>query len=399
MKDWVDRLLDRPAVAHAMSANTRFGERLGSQFAAGVTYFSVLSLVPILMFTFSGLGLTLTVLRPELLDQLKQFIDDQLGTGDLAETLTKVIDQALSNWQSVTIVAFFTAGYSGSNWAGNLKRAVRVMWSDTFEQAITKKNFFLELGTNLLIFLGLITSIGIGLGISAIGSTFSAQLIEWLGWQDVPGIGPLIRVLAVVGTFIACWLLFAFLFVVLPNQPVAPRTWLIGTLIGALGVTALQSVAGILIRMMSGNVSAAIFGNVIVIMLVFNVLATIILMTASWVGTERVWREERQDRREERARARIHSPEPGLELDTPAPVQVSPTPIGPTVRFAGRRSIDELRQIPDELPQPDPDTYVRQDVARRGMSVNLKLGYGVGAATGLGLGAGIVSLWRRLRRH
>lgn len=400
MKDWIARTIDRPVVAHAMSANTRYGQRLGAQFAAGVTYFSVLSLIPILMLTFSTLGLTLTVLRPDMLDQLKSYIDEQLGdANDLAAALTSVIDQALSNWQSIGIAALFTAAYSGSKWAGNLKSAVRVMWSETFEDAIEKKNFVIELGVNLLIFLGLITCIGVGLGVSSIGTSFSTQVIAWLGWQDVPGIEPLVRIVAVLGTFVACWLLFAFLFIVMPNEPAAPRTWLFGTLIGALGATVLQSLVGILVRLMSGNVSAAIFGNIIIFMLLFNVLATLILMTASWVGTEKVWRGERADRRAERARALLNSPDPTQFIDVPASTVVAATPIGPTMRFAGRHNADELREPVTRVPEPDPDAYVRQGVARRGMQTNLAVGYGIGTATGLGLGALLISLLSRFSKR
>lgn len=396
MPAWLNRIIDRPVVSHLLSANKRYGERLGSQFAAGVAYYSVLSLIPVLMFTFSILGLTLTVLRPEMLDSLKLTIHDELGTNELAASLTSVIDSSLSNWRSVGIVALITAAYSGSRWAGTLKRSVRVMWAEDFEEAIEKKNFFLELGINLVIFLGLITCVGIGLGVSAVGSGFSEQVIEWLGWQDVPGIGPLVRLVAILGTFVACWILFAFLFIVMPNDPVAPRVWLLGTVLGAVATTVLQSLAGLLLNILSGNVSAAIFGNVILLMLVFNILATIILMSAAWVGTAPVWRTERADRRAERERARLNVPQARPDLELPASTVVAPSPIGPVERFAGLRTAEELRVPLEEAPAPDPDAYIRQDIARHGMKANLLIGYSVGAGTGLGLGALIVAGLKRL---
>ena len=39
-----------PSVAHIIRAVDRFNDRLGSQFGAAITYFSFLSLIPILMF-------------------------------------------------------------------------------------------------------------------------------------------------------------------------------------------------------------------------------------------------------------------------------------------------------------------------------------------------------------
>ncbi len=101
MKDWIEKVTAHPVVAHGMAAMDRYNKRLGPQFAAGVTYFSVLSMVPILMFAFSMLGLTLTVLRPDLMDQVKDVIDAELGTSNLAKSLGAVVDDAFSNWASV----------------------------------------------------------------------------------------------------------------------------------------------------------------------------------------------------------------------------------------------------------------------------------------------------------
>lgn len=42
MKDWLTRLRRRPLIAHLERAAVRFNDRLGLQFAAAITYFSVL---------------------------------------------------------------------------------------------------------------------------------------------------------------------------------------------------------------------------------------------------------------------------------------------------------------------------------------------------------------------
>ena len=39
-----------PAVAHVLRMNTRYATRLGNQFAGAITYFSLLAMVPIIMF-------------------------------------------------------------------------------------------------------------------------------------------------------------------------------------------------------------------------------------------------------------------------------------------------------------------------------------------------------------
>ena len=62
----LDKLKAKPWVAHLIRAAERFTNRLGSQFAAAVTYFSVLAMVPLLLLAFSILGFVLTVLHPEV---------------------------------------------------------------------------------------------------------------------------------------------------------------------------------------------------------------------------------------------------------------------------------------------------------------------------------------------
>lgn len=397
MKQWIERIKRHPVVAHALCAVERFNERLGPQFAGSITYFSVLSVVPILMFVFASIGMTLTVFRPELLTELTELIHETLGAGPLGEAepgedsfatqLADVITRALLNWRGLGVVAIVTAGYAGTRWAGNLKAAVRVMWSSEFEDAARKKNFVAELGGNLLIFLGLVTTLFLGMGIASVGGTFSEQIIQWLGWDAIPGISFLVQFSALLMTFLAGWVMFAFLFMVLPNEPAAPRPWLIGTLVGALGVTVLQSVAGRVLGLLSSNASAAAFGSTIVIMLLFNMLAMFILFTAAWVGTEGSWREELAAADGDPAeRATAASLAPGEAVD-------GELPSAPPIQDA----------YPDdpypwgELPQLSKEETVRQDVAARGMRVNLGIGYGLGAATGMGVGALLIGAVRRIR--
>lgn len=392
MKERIEKIMKKPVVAHAMAANERYIIRMGPQFAGAITYFSVLSMLPMLMFAFAMLGMTLTVFRPDLLVQIKTSIDDFIGDTALADSVGVVVTQAFQNWRSLTTVAILTAAYSGSMWAGNLKRAVRVMWSENASDAVPRANFFLELLRNLMIFLGLLLCLMLGLGIASIGSTFSHYLIEWLGWEQIPGIGLLWQAVALLLSFITGWILFAFIFVVLPHQPVRPKYWLLGTLLGALAVTLLQAVAGRLVGVFSNNPTASVFGPVIIMMLVFNLLATIILMVAAWVGTEQTWAADLARKDAEQAQQAQQAQRPQVE----EPGEPAAEAVGAPSRWAATRTAEELRDPATGLPEISSETTVRQDVAARGMRVNWGLGYGIGAATGLGLGALIAGGLRKL---
>lgn len=422
MKERIEALVRRPAVAHILAALDRYNKRLGPQFAAAVTYFSVLSLVPILMFAFAMLGLTLTVLRPDLLDMVKDMVfstlgetpglDEGAGGGSLATKIVGIINNSLANWQGIAVVAFLTAAYSGSNWIGKLKKAFRAMWRDKFSEASETKNFFLELVENLFIFFGLLLSFLLAFTVTGAGGAFSDWVIGWLNLEHVPGIELLLRISSIALVLIASWLLFAFLFMVLPGEGAPVKVWLIGTIAGAVLVTALQQVAGLLIGIFSGNNAASVFGPVIIIMLLFNLLATIILMVAAWVGTEDTWPEwQRAKDRAKQTGAEEADELSGLDPETEPiakPVDEADSPRSRAEqirleRWAARKPLDELRAVnfdPENPPaQPEEIPSVPQDVAARSVKASLGIGWGVGAATGMGIGAAVAALLGKLTRR
>ena len=57
VKDTIAAIMKRPGIAHLLRAHTRFTRRLGNHFAASITYFTVLAIVPVIAFAFAVLGL------------------------------------------------------------------------------------------------------------------------------------------------------------------------------------------------------------------------------------------------------------------------------------------------------------------------------------------------------
>jgi len=386
-----EKFSDTDVVAHLLAAADRYGKRLGPAFAGAITYFSVLSMVPILMLSVAGLGMVLTVLRPDLLQSIQAQITellgditvaDQQGDESLGDQLGRLLEQWLMNWRSLSAIALLTAAYSGSNWGGNLKRAVRVMWCDRMADAAERKNFVVELFVNLLIFIGLWLCVIAGISVAQAGSSLSTQLINLFGWNDVWGISGWLRIISIVLTFLVSLILFAFLFLVLPNQPASRRARLIGIVAGGLALTVMQQLAGTLSGMMSGQRTASVFGPIIVLMLLLNVLASIILVIAAWIGTDRTWPQFRAKLREERVQGTMHEFAFDEDLDD--------EPVLPD-RVAAAVPLGSIRDAAF-VPEPDPSVSVRQDVASKAVKVGTSVGYTLGAATGLGLGAIVITV-------
>ncbi|MFP5415460.1 MAG: YihY/virulence factor BrkB family protein [Actinomycetes bacterium] len=286
MAEWIEKLKSTPWVAHVLEAMERFGTRLGAQFAAAITYFSVLSIVPVLMVAFAALGLTLTVFVPDVLDQVKAWITDAVsGRGDLGDQLTAAIDQAFGSWQAVGIVGLLSAMWSGANWVNNIRSAVRGMMRPDFDMTQAKSNIVVQTLKNLAILFGLFILVALTMAMTTIATTARDLVRLLLGLDRVPTADALLAVVPLVGTLLAGFAMFAFLFRVFPERKVPLKVLLVGAVIGAVGMAALQYAAGLLVSVFAGNAAAAVFGSVIVVMLYFNLFATLILIVAAWIGT------------------------------------------------------------------------------------------------------------------
>lgn len=376
MKEFINNLMKKPAVSHLMAAIERFGNRLGSQFASAITYFSVLALVPIIMFAFAMLGMTLTVLRPDLFDTVKTEITSLVGSDDFGKKIGDLITGFLEGWRGIGVVALLLALYAGSNWIGNLRSAIRSQWRDEWPELPKKTNFFLTVLSNIVIFLGMLVLILVGVALAIFATSLNEQVFAWLGLAEAPVTRLFLRILAPLLNLVVSWLLVMFLFLTLPGERAGKRDFLIGTFGAALGITVLQQLAGFITGFFANNRGAALFGPVIIVMLFLNLLATIIMFAASWIGTADL---------DEKQKARTR-------------------PVGPVVIALSSRT-GPVRKLPKgEFKAVRPSTdheqvVVPQAVAVKSVQAGMTAGYGVGAATGIGLGALVASVLKRRGRR
>ena len=346
------RLQQRPWIAHMIRAAERYFSRLGSQFAAATTYFWVLALVPILMVAFSITGFVLTVVQPELLEAVIDMVADTLGSVDSAtrDKILGVVNNALSQYWTIGLVGLVTGLYAGAKSMGHLRNAVRTQWRPGFDLRPEKINIVVRWLGNLLLLAGLLLGLAVTFGLFSLSTSLANAVVGFLGLSDQPWIVPLLRLTSVVFSIGAGWLIFMYLYTVLPESREPWRVVRRGALLGSIALAVLQYLAGFLINAFSGNPAAAIFGPVIVVMLFFNIFAQLILFIAAWIATAQ------------------HE-----AIPVPAEEEVSnaPTP-------EPQQHLEEER--PDVVPEA---------VAVRSVRVGMGAGYVTGAATGVGLGAAL----------
>jgi len=113
-------------IDHAALMFARYLDYRGYQQAAAITYFSVLSLVPVLMVVLSVAGYLLAG-QPGVLGRLHH--DFQAAVPVTVQPLVdELVDNAIDHRFGLGLAGILVAGYSGWNWMNALRDALTGMW-------------------------------------------------------------------------------------------------------------------------------------------------------------------------------------------------------------------------------------------------------------------------------
>jgi membrane protein len=281
------RIASHKSVKHLIAAITRYGDRLGSQFAGAMTYFSFLSLVPILMVGFAVGGIVLQT-NQELLTTLEVQVAELLPA-ELAEPITALIDSVVANPLGIGITGLLIATYSGIGWMGNLRKATRAIWRPEFEEDKSKvDNFILATIKDLGSLAGLAVAIVVSLGLSTFASQFATQVLDLIGLGDQPWLGPVVTIVTLLIAMAADVLIFLWVYTVLPGKDLRSpmKARLRGSILAAVAFEILKYALIVLLPdAATGSKTAAIFGPVIGLLFFFNLVAQMVLFVAAWIAT------------------------------------------------------------------------------------------------------------------
>ncbi len=290
VKALVVRVKARESVQHLMRAFQRYGERLGSQFAGAITYFSFLSLVPIMMVAFSVAGFVLAN-QPDLLQSLEDGIAKQLpsGSGGMSDTINKVIETAINARFTVGIVGLVIALYSGIGWMGNVRSAIQAQWRPDFDedQEVREDSFIKNLFRNLGSLAGLGLAIVVSLALSAAGAWASTSVLIWLGLDHIAVLKPVFTIVPILIAMAADVLIFMWVYTILPprHQKGNRGALVRGSIIAAIGFEIFKFALTYLLPKVTSSATGQIFGSIIGLLFFFNITATMVLIVAAWIST------------------------------------------------------------------------------------------------------------------
>ncbi|AZA14203.1 YhjD/YihY/BrkB family envelope integrity protein [Corynebacterium choanae] len=282
---------------HLMLMQERYAKMGGNQYAAGITYFSVLSMFPILMLLFAGAAFAL-VNDPDTLRQIQDEITKTVN-GTVGDTLNEVIDTAIEQRSAIAGIGGLTALWSGLSWMNHLRYGASKMWKANPIAGGFVGRKLMDLVGLLMLLVALI----IAFGITAVGSSgLTRYVLEFLGLEQIPGIDVITQVVAIAIGLIANYLVFLWLLKYLPRTDVPWRSAAKGAAIGAVAFEIFKQIGSLFFSNALNNPAGATFGPIIGVMVLFYFVWRILLYCCAWTATTD----------ESLARSKVPAPEPAV---------------------------------------------------------------------------------------
>ena len=262
---WLDRLL---------RAGKRYVDHHGYHYAASITYFSVLSLIPMLMVTLALAGFVLSG-QPGLLHEVRHSTDQAVPavlSGATNDLFNGVIDHRVK----IGVFGLAVGLYSGWNWMNALRDALTAMWC----QERPRQRLLPMIGKDLLALLGLAGALLVSFALTVAGGALAGLADS--GWAKV-----LLVVASLMVAIAANWLVFLWVLAKLPREPVDARIAVRGALAAALGFEALKWLGGIYLGIVGRSPIGVAFGGVVGLLVFIYLVARMLMLVTAWTAETR----------------------------------------------------------------------------------------------------------------
>ena len=271
MRRALERLRGRyPWLDHAVRAQQRYDRSQGDFYAAGITYFTIFAMFPVLMVGFAVVGFVLAS-RPDQLAEIDSRVKAAVP-GEFGEQIIGLMDAAIASRTSVGVIGLATALYVGLLWMQRLRAALSQMWGQQFPPPGFLNTKMSDVLALVAAFLASLLTIGFGvLATSALRLAGS------------------VRLGSMVVSILVAWLLFTVMIARLPHDPVPLRRCAGAGLLAAVGFEGLKQVGSIYLQTVLHGPAGAVFGPVLGLMVFAYMTAWLVLFATAWAaerGTE-----------------------------------------------------------------------------------------------------------------
>lgn len=278
----VDRLRARFGwLDHVLRAHQRFGERNGGFYAAGLSYYTIFALFPLLMVGFAAFGFLLSR-RPQLLDTIDAKIRSAV-TGALSQQLVDLMNSAIDARTSVGVIGLATAAWAGLGWISHLRGAVTEMW---WSQRVESPGFLRDKLSDLLAMVGTFLVALATVLVTALGHAAPmATILRWLGIPEFSVFDWLFWLISILISLVVSWMLFTWMIGRLPREKVNMADSIRAGLLAAVGFEVFKQVASLYLKAVLRSPAGATFGPVLGLMVFAYITAYLVLFATAWAAT------------------------------------------------------------------------------------------------------------------
>ena len=153
-------------------------------------------MIPILMVSFAAGGFVLAS-HPMLLQDIFDKILQNISDPTLAATLKNTINTAVQQRTTVGLVGLAVALYSGINWMGNLREAIRAQSRDVWERSPQdQEKFWVKYLRDFISLIGLLIALIVTLSITSVAGSAQQMIISALHLNSIEWLKPTWRLMA-----------------------------------------------------------------------------------------------------------------------------------------------------------------------------------------------------------
>jgi membrane protein len=270
------RLRRHAWIDHLVRAAVQYLERHGDHYAAAITYFSVVALVPLLMVAFAVAGYVLLG-DPALLADFQRSVVATVGPG-LAATVEQLVAEALRQSETVGVLGLVLAVYTGLAWMYRVREALSAQWS----QRTAGPPYLAGALSDTVALLGLAVVLAVALGTVALGDVLTGAVAG----DGADGFRTVVATTMTLGFSLAANLLIlVWVIARLPRERLPLRRAVRPALLAAVGVEVIQRVGAVYLGWVTGSPAGLVFGPVLGLLVAIYLGSRLVLFATAWAAT------------------------------------------------------------------------------------------------------------------
>lgn len=277
----LDRLRARHGwLDHLIRAFLHFRACNGNLFAAGLTYYTLIALFPLLMIAFAVGGFALSR-RPELVDAIDERTRSWVSP-ELGQQLVTLMNSAISAHTSVGVIGLVFAAWMGQTWMYRLREALCRIWGHQADSL----GFARTIASDLAAVLGTFAVVVSTMTLAALAHAEPLKIVlNLLGIPELSVFHWAFRTISVVISFLVSWVVFSWVIVRLPRESVGVATSMRAGLMAAAGFELFKLMGSLYLRVVLRSVAGATFGPLLGLLVFAYVTWVLVLYCTAWAAT------------------------------------------------------------------------------------------------------------------